>query len=209
MKDFIETLYNAYNNFSTVEAVFIYCINRCIMNKALSRWMSKYNVIGRFRERRPKKKKGEIIETFRWHIWHQKPSLWRFENKDCKGVITISIINNNFWWYYNSEGKLFTNVPPLKGKYAIKKVSFPDNLTNITYAIQDMPFLNPAFLLSSHELSLTGSRIHAGREAFCVKGIPRSGGEPAWDPFFWGGGGMVMSFWLTKKEEFFSNILQS
>jgi hypothetical protein len=51
--------------------------------------------------------------------------------------------------------------------------------------VDEQPFLDPSFLLSTHILHVEGSTTHAGREAIRVKAIPRKSKETLAPEPFW------------------------
>jgi outer membrane lipoprotein-sorting protein len=53
--------------------------------------------------------------------------------------------------------------------------------------LNEVPLLDPAFLLASHELEPGADVQYLGREALQMRAVPRQGKEAARDPFFWGG----------------------
>ncbi len=53
--------------------------------------------------------------------------------------------------------------------------------------VNEVPLLDPAFLLASHEFEPGADVQYLGREALPVRAVPRKGKEVARDPFFWGG----------------------
>lgn len=180
-----ELLYTAYSSFTTIEASLSYYVDCRVMDLAFAKW-AKGKTSGSVASFAGKTSRTNNMELcYQWNVWFAKPSFWRYENKRLNKKPSVSVINGNSWWYY-ADDQLYTNVLPSQGVYVTKEVPLSDNFTRIEHAIQDMPFLDPSFLLSSHILSVQSGTIYAGREALRVRGVPRRGREPAWDPMFWG-----------------------
>lgn len=140
------------------------------------------------------KASGEVLCL--WRVWLQKPSRWRFEQEFEHEVgrhVSISIIDGDRWWSWWSpdptSGELYTNVVPQQGRYRKSKIPSSDNRTSIEHKINEVPSLDPSFLLAGYDLQLVGSTVHAGREVIQVKAVPRKGKE-----------GVQESFWIEADE---------
>ncbi|MEM2002070.1 MAG: hypothetical protein QXT77_05450 [Candidatus Methanomethylicaceae archaeon] len=208
MKDLLELLYTAHDRFSSLQATFRYWYKSDLMETASKRWTAQQplgSVSSEFRRVMPwrfrlalwlyrffKKEGSKAQETkgtteFLWRIWLQKPSRWRYESQEVGRAASISIIDGDRWWYYDpTDNTLHTNVAPKGMGLRIRKskITLSDNLINIEQAINEVPSLDPTFLLVTHTLQLVGSAVHAGREALRVRAVPRRK-ELIGDPFFW------------------------
>lgn len=171
-------LYNAYESFSSIEALFRYTLNSDLMGLAWERSGGAFH-------RRQTDPKVNKVKHYEWHVWHRKPNCWRFENKEQNKPLRINVINGEAWWLSTPNGELWTNVPPNKGRYSIEKNALPSpHYTQVEYAIQEMPFLYPSFLLAMNLIIPMNSTNHAGREAIRIRAIPRKNRGTALDDFW-------------------------
>lgn len=189
--DLLELIYTARDSFFSIQATFRYWYKQDLMDKARDRWAVQQRP-GSVKMLRSTGKsrvvRGDRATTeFLWRFWLQKPSQWRYETQEVGREASISVIDGDRWWYYDATfGKVYTNVIPRQGDFHRRKTPLSDNLTSIKHAVNEVPFIDPSFVLSSHALQLAGSAVHAGREAVLVKAVLRQGKEPIQEPFFWG-----------------------
>jgi len=197
LKDLLELLYTAHDRFSSLQATFRYRISRPdLMNEAHKRWKAQhppgsvselYQVLPwsarlwlwlrhiRSFKQSPPQQESWVGGEFLWRIWLQKPSQWRFEQISEMSHL-ISIINGDREWsiYKNMKTQQWdVNIPPRQKPASIE------------HLVNEQPFLDPSFLLSTHILQVEGSTTHAGREAIRVKAIPRKSKETLAPESFW------------------------
>ena len=205
-------LYMAWNSFSSIQATFRYWYRPDIMDQArarwavkqppgsvsthfyralpwgirLSLWLSEFFKRGSQAQEESKTIERELL--FLWRVWLQKPSRWRYETQKVGQEASISVIDGEHWWYYDPTSKVMeTNVMPRERVLRIHKrqITPSDDLISIEHAINQIPALDPSFLLASHTLQVTREMIYRGREAVQVKAIPRKSKEWVVPETFW------------------------
>lgn len=196
LPDLLHLLYTAHHSFTTIQVAWRYRYQVEALAEMQARWAA---------QRGPKsvqplwaKGAGGVQSpserTMQWHIWWRKPDCWRDETELNGLGKNIRVICQDRWSFYSAAGqKLSTNTLPdgPQHQQRILRGRQPPGAGQIRpeveEAVNEVPLLDPAFLLASHELEPGADVQYAGREALQVRAIARKGRDVARDPFFWGG----------------------
>jgi len=196
LPDLLHLLYTAHRNFTTVQVAWRYRYQVEALAEMQERWAA---------QRGPKSvrpleaKAGSGVQnpsemTVQRQVWWRRPDCWRDETELSGQGRNIRVICPDRWSFYSAaDRKLFTNALPdgPQHQQRILRGRQPPGAGQIRpgveEAVNEVPLLDPAFLLASHELEPGADVQYAGREALQVRAIARKGKETARDPFFWGG----------------------
>jgi hypothetical protein len=192
-RDLVELLYSARERFTTIQVTWQYQYHDGMMSIIQERWASQRPpgsvAVLRSRSSNAEIKAGAVKRYFQ-RVWWQKPDCWRDENQGEEGRGGITSICRGKWWTYSSGIQtLRTNMTTEElGRYqSIREIKEIKNGTapDIEDRVDDIPLLDPAFLLASHHLLLMSDTVHAGREAVQVQALYRKGKSRSYEPMFW------------------------
>jgi hypothetical protein len=185
LRDLVEILYTARNRFTSIQVSWQYWYQHDATNVILERWM-KQQASGSVAALKSASAGGsQNVSRFYRRVWWRKPACWRDENEDEAGSNMISILCDGQWWSFHTAGQtLHTNVETHDIKSGIHVVTntAPPHVED---RVDDVPLLDPSFLLTSHDLEIVGDTVHAGREAVQVKAVYRKGKNRTYEPMFW------------------------
>ncbi|MFC1464753.1 MAG: hypothetical protein ACFLMY_07890 [Candidatus Brachytrichaceae bacterium NZ_4S206] len=192
--DLLELLYTAHKRFSSVHVAWRYWYRVGSLNEAVTRWSAQcpYGSVSMLKSAESSTRQGEEDEremTIHWRIWFQKPTFWRSEYQpEGRQDAILRIRDGQHWWLFDpARNHAVTNVRPSGGGFHIRE----SHESASAYAIRmedvlnDVPLLDPSFLLASHDLRVIGDDIHAGRQAIRVQAFFRTGKQVGCDPLFW------------------------
>ena len=190
LRDLLVLLYQARDKVATIQATWRYGIDNDILSIMQQQLMGQY----------PKGSLAALISTsaeegnytpkttVSKRVWWQKPGCWRDEEQLESHGNNITILCNGDWYGMNSQsGALYTNAVLSEeqrsrlGRREIK-AGIPPSLEE---RIDSVVFIDPAFLLTSHNLLPTGDVIHAGRNAVRVQATYRKNASRIYKSFFW------------------------
>lgn len=170
LRDLIAMLYAARESFNTVHVRWRYTYDPAAMNSLMQRWA----------DQQPPGSTATLTATsqtphtettsrFDRRLWWRKPGCWRDENQGS-GYTLGTIL---------CDGRAFSLDPHTqRWQPSTSNVVLQDRL-------DDMPLLDPSFLLTSHDLRPLAETVHAGREAVQVQAIYRKGKSRIYEPVFW------------------------
>lgn len=193
LADLLQLLYTAHRRYTTIQVSWRYWYQVEALNEIRERWVAQHGS----RSVQLLKTAGGIgipnpsEMTTQWQVWWRKPDCWRDDTELGGQGKNIRIICGNRWSFYSGASqKLFTNTQP-DGllPQRIQKSRHPPTgqISQIEEVVNEVPLLDPAFLLASHNLELIADVRFAEREALQVRAVFRKGKEMAHDPCFWGG----------------------
>jgi hypothetical protein len=196
LPDLLHLLHTAHRNFTTVQVAWRYRYQVEALNELQERWAAQRGSTSV----QPLRAKGTggvqspSERTMQWHIWWRRPDCWRDETELSGQGRNIRVICPDRWSFYSvADRKLFTNALPdgPQHQQRILRGRQPPGAGQIRpgveEAVNEVPLLDPAFLLASHELEPGADVQYAEREALQVQAVAHQGKEAARDPFFWGG----------------------
>lgn len=165
--ELLELLYTGRNRFSSIQVTCQYWYRVDLMNEAHEKWAAQHppGSVSALKSESAKGVQNEMEMKIHWRVWWQKPSCWRDEEQIEGQGTTIRIRCEGRWWSFNSASrKLYTNVvpqekPPYLRIHKSKRhreTHFPD----MEDLINDMPLIDPSFLLASHDLQPMESTIY-------------------------------------------------
>ena len=191
--DLLELLYTAHNRFFSIQVTWQYGYRVDIMNEALEKWAAQYppGSVSALKSKSAQGTQNENEMKIRWRVWWQKPSCWRDEDQIEGQGTTTRIFCEGRWWSFNSASrKLYTNVVPQEKSPHLRihdsKSPTGARFTHLEDVINEVPLLDPSFLLASHDLQPMESTVYAEQDAVRVRAVFRKGKDVARDPFFWG-----------------------
>jgi hypothetical protein len=186
LRDLVELLYTAQRRFSSIQIAWTYSYDVNMMNAVQERWAAMNppgSVATLTSTATPESQQLDIHRR----LWWQKPGCWREESRMGERQGSITILCNDRWWSYSpGESVLFTNVLPLDQwtKLDIRNVR-EGHAPAVDDLLDGAQLLDPAFLLSSHDLQPVGETTHAGREAVQVRATYQKGKSRLHEAFFW------------------------
>ncbi len=189
--DLLDLLYTAHSRYSSIQVTWQYWYRVDMMNEALKKWAAQYpqgSVRGLGSAKRFQNEKEMVT---RWHVWWQKPSCWRDEYQIETQGMAVRIICDDHWWLFNSTAnQLYTNAVSL-GKAPHLHIHRRESSEEmrpprVEDVINEVPLLDPSFLLASHDLQHTESTLYAKREAVGIRAVFRKGKDLPRADFFWG-----------------------
>lgn len=170
LRDLIALLYTARESFNTVHVRWRYTVDPDAMNSLMQR----------LADQQPPGSTATLTATsqtqhtettsrFDLRLWWRKPGCWRDENQGS-GYILGTIL---------CDGRAFSFDPHTqRWQPSTSNVVLEDRL-------DDVPLLDPSFLLTSHDLRPLAETVHTGREAVQVQAIYRKGKSRIYEPVFW------------------------
>lgn len=192
LKDLLELLYTAHRRFFSVQVGWQYWYRLDLMNAAGRKWRNQHspgsvNVL-RAESIGDTQNMNEL--RVNWRVSWQKPSYWRDEQQIEGHGVALRVICGERWWSFSSSDLvLYTNVDFEQKRTfnATRQEKLPEShFIHIEDVVQDVPLIDPSFLLASHDLQLLDSTHHAEREAWRVRAVYRRGKELGRDAMFWG-----------------------
>lgn len=167
------------------------------MHAAFDKWLGQHSPgsVGALKSKSTVKAAGltpdkSVIELIR-RVWWQKPAFWRYEEDHlADNTTSIRIIREDRFWNFNSATKrVYTNVNPVvgQGPYRIRnrKKHPREGFPSLEEEINDVPIVDPSFLLVTHEFQQIEDATYLGRDALQVRGVPRKGRKSLQEPYFW------------------------
>lgn len=200
LADLLQLLYTAHRQYASIQVSWHYWYRVDAMNEILEKWTAQQSPgsVKELRSTRSVPNQRSIPKqtemAVQWHVWWQKPSCWRDETQTSGHGTSTRVICEHRWSFYsaaNNNSKLYTNTMPegqIPKRYVRKSQHRPGgHLPQVEDVVNEVPLLDPSFLLASHDLEPIASTTHAEREAVQVKSVFRKGKDLARDPGFWGG----------------------
>jgi hypothetical protein len=170
----VALLYSARDSFSTIQVAWQYEYDNVATNLIMERWI---------RQQSPNSlamlssadKAQPVKSPSRFHrlVWWQKPTCWRDENYSNAQNKQITIV---------CEGRV-SILNPHTQRWDSNPVT--DEAATLEDRIDDIPLLDPSFLLTSHTLRPLANIVHAGRDAVQVQAVYRKGKSRIYEPMFW------------------------
>lgn len=194
VKELVELLYTAYNRFTSINAQWQHwyrsdIMNALIQNQMLQKSANSMSFLSSNSVEQPVNqtpyKQGE---RYYHRLWWQKPDCWRDETrKGMDGHRGITVYCNGNWWVFSSGiNTLHTNVMPEKTLSHIKITIFPEEeVPKLEDRINNIPSVDPSFLLLSHSLHPVSETIYQGRPAIQVRAVYQKGQDYIPEGFFW------------------------
>ena len=187
LKDLLERLYTAHDNFTSIQVAWQYSYQADRMDEVLGNWEARHppGSVTRLTASKGASKTEREYQILK-RVWWQKPSCWREEQLfDGEPTVTKIICYGQFWTFDAVHRKLLTNVA-LQGKYTRRgRPSGQTYIPTIEDAVAAVPLLDPSFLLASHALQPLEETAHAGRAAVKVRAVYQKGKDLIPEPFFW------------------------
>lgn len=188
LKNLVELLYTAYQRFTTVQVSWSYAYNVALMQVAEQRWVEMNppgSVAVLTAALTTEAKHNTQVQTQK-RVWWQKPACWREEQVVGNKNSTTTILCDGQWWSFSSsQNTLYTNAAPdeewLRSGMRVEK-GHPPDLRELIIAV---PFLDPSFLLTSHQLEFVAEGVHAERAAVQVRAVYHKRQEYLHEAFFW------------------------
>jgi hypothetical protein len=193
----LELLYTARNRFSSIQVAWKYCYIEDVMTAAFEKWMTQHSPgsvkslrsksTGKAARLTPDKPEIELIRR----VWWQKPESWRYEeNRLADNITLIKVIRADRFWNFSSAPKrVYTNVHPEVGQGLFrlrKRKKHPrEGFPSLEEEINDVPIVDPSFLLFTHEFQQIEDATYLGRDTLQVRGAPRKGRKSIQEPYFW------------------------
>ncbi|HLU10183.1 MAG TPA: hypothetical protein VK003_10990 [Oceanobacillus sp.] len=189
LSELVELLYTARERFTTIQVAWQYWYQPDKMNIITERWAASKpsGSVAVLKSKSTSETESSVISRYFRRVWWQKPDCWRDEDQREEGGSTITIICGGKWWAFSPGIQtLYTNVTTEEPGHhqnirEIKIGSAPD----IEDRIDDIPLLDPSFLLASHDLQIISDTVHAERDAIQIKAIYRKGKSRSYEPMFW------------------------
>jgi hypothetical protein len=190
LRELVELLYTAHNRFNTIQATWEYWIDNELMRfmqEGLIAHRPKGSVTA-LTSTSAKEENNRQVTKVRKRIWWQKPNCWRDEEQLESHGNNITILCDGQWYNMDSQaGALYTNVlipEEQRSHLGIREVKAgsPPSLED---RIDSVVFIDPSFLLTSHDLLPIGDVVHAGREAVRVQATYRKNESRIYESFFW------------------------
>ena len=166
--DLLELLYGARDRFSTLRATVRTWRHVDRANEAMNRWAAQQPrgsvaVLGVSGAHGSEPERPQsIVEEQTSRLWLQKPSRWRHETDLAHGGTQVKIMDGDLWWVYDPRNGARTN----------EMADQPERMrTGIGHALTLM--LDPSVIIPGLSMEPLGRRVHAGRDAVAVRGLPR------------------------------------
>lgn len=185
LKEIVYLLHSARYRFSSIITSFSYEADRRLLNQVSERFMKRTSAQQMTTTETDNLSKqtaeGESNYRFLWEVWWQKPLFWRMDRINLQNQrIRTERINRKESILYTSARQTH-NVTKLESN----ELAEQDDYTAANKAAAEIAFLEPSFLLSSHNLVVLGSDNHARRPVYRVRARPRQDREAALDQVFW------------------------
>jgi hypothetical protein len=110
-----------------------------------------------------------------WRLWWRKPSCWRDDVIWDNGAIAVNVICGDLASAYISPLRtVYTNLRPaelfarLRNTFTFRVKHRVPTLAN---RLQQVPLVDPSFLVDGWALTVLGERNHAGRKALSIRAI--------------------------------------
>jgi hypothetical protein len=192
----LELLYTARNNFTSIHVSWRYCYRDDLMQTALNKYSAqRFPNVKRLSSKQahhtPTRSQPETEKVINRRLWWQKPASWHYEEDLLAENTTILkiISEDRFWSFGSTSNKVYSNVAPeaaqktirIRGRKKLPKEQFP----SLDEEVNDVPIVDPSFLLATHQLTPIEETSYLGREAIKVRGVSRKVRKLPWEPFFW------------------------
>lgn len=175
ISELVMLLYTARERYTKIRVAWQYSYDVDAMNLLVARWTQQQPTgsVMTLQSSSPSAATAERY-TLQRRVWWQKPDCWRDENG---GLIIILCNGRAAYFDINAEPD-----DPLTQQIQAQMNNQP---LDIEDRVDDIPLLDPAFLLASHALEPLHETTHAGRKAVVVRATYRKGKSRAYEPMFW------------------------
>lgn len=189
-RDLLELLYTARERYTSLQVAWQYHYDDDAMKRVLERWSAQQppgSTAAVHAEAASAPPAQRRSTTLRRRVWWQKPGCWRDEMDTTTGGSMQTILCDDQWWsFLSGTGTLYTNVTPLDqwkrlGLHDVRTATPP----TLESRIDDVPLLDPSFLLASHALEPLETVQHVGRKAVRVRATYRKGKDRLYESIFW------------------------
>lgn len=197
LANLLELLHTACTRFSSIQISWTYWYRDDVLHDAISKLTTQQQpararLISSTSSRKSKQAgHAEGGRKIHRRLWWQKPASWHYEEGLLAENTTILkiISEDRFWSFGSASNKVYSNVAPEAAQKPFRirrrKKRLREQFPSIDEEVNDVPIVDPSFLLATHQLTSIEETSYLGREAIKVRGVSRKGRNLPWEPFFW------------------------
>ncbi|MFO7321000.1 MAG: hypothetical protein DIU68_004670 [Chloroflexota bacterium] len=183
--DLLLLLYAARDSFSSVDVAWDYTYDDAAMNVILERWMSQ-QPSGQFASLKATGSEGDAgsMTKITRRVWWRKPACWRDETGTTSRMVTV--ICDGAGATFALEANPSDAAGSGSGEQSPVRRLYSSSPPDIEARLDDVPLLDPSFLLTSHTLEPLEETVYLERQAIRVRATYRKGKNRIYEPLFWG-----------------------